>query len=277
MIDTHAHIHEAVFDDDRDEAIRRANALGVNGILTVGTSVSESIDAVAAAERYEGMLFAAVAVHPHEYSKLPEYEVRREWIRKLEELATRPKVVAIGECGLDYHSFNEVSISEKQRKTQQEGFRDHLELAKRIGKPIVIHARDSYEDVLDIVRGYIKNISFVILHCYQGDAGVTKKFLDLDERVLFSFAGNITYPVKKSLVGTKDDICESIKMIPIERMLTETDCPYLAPQKYRGTRNEPAYVVEVARKISEVKSISFEDVGRATEENTKRCFSAMLS
>lgn len=277
MIDTHAHIHEEVFDGDRDEAIRRANAVGVNRIITVGTSVTESIDAVAAAERYESGLFAAVAVHPHEYSKLPEHEVRREWIERMEEIAVRPKVVAIGECGLDYHAFNGVSISDEQRKIQQEGFRDHLELAKRIGKPIVIHARESYGDVLDIVRGYVEDIPFIILHCYQGDKGMTQEFLDLSDRVFFSFAGNITYPVKKSLVGTENDIRESVKIIPIERMLTETDCPYLAPQKYRGTRNEPAYVVEVARKISEVKSISFEDVGRATEENTKRCFSAMLS
>lgn len=276
MIDTHVHIHEVVFDGDRDEAIRRANAAGVGKIITVGTSVAESIDAVAAAERYEEALFAAVAVHPHEYSKMPERDVRLEWIKKLEEIAVRPKVVAIGECGLDYHAFNGVSVSEEQRNIQQEGFRDHLELARRIGKPVVIHARESYEDVLDIVRGYVEDIPSIVLHCYQGDKGVTQKFLDLSDNILFSFAGNITYPVKKSIAGTKDDIRESIKVIPIERILTETDCPYLAPQKYRGARNEPAYVTEVAKKIAEIKGVPAEEVGLLTEKNAVGCFFAKL-
>ncbi|QQS15591.1 MAG: TatD family hydrolase [Candidatus Moraniibacteriota bacterium] len=272
MIDTHAHIHEVVFDDDRDEAIRRANAAGVGKIITVGTSVAESVDAVAAAERYEEVLFAAVAVHPHEYSKMPERDVRLEWIKRLEEIAVRPKVVAIGECGLDYHAFNGVSVSEEQRNIQQEGFRDHLELARRIGKPVVIHARESYEDVLDIVRRYAEDIPSIVLHCYQGDKGVTQKFLDLSDNILFSFAGNITYPVKKSIAGTKDDVRESIKVIPLERILTETDCPYLAPQKYRGARNEPAYVTEVAKKIAEIKGMPVEGVGLLTEKNAHRSF-----
>lgn len=277
MIDTHSHIHDVIFDGDRDGVIRRASDAGVKRIITVGTSVSESVDAVALAERYGKEIFATVAVHPHEYSKLPDEGIRREWREKLEEIAIHPKVVAIGECGLDYHAFGDVAVTEEQKKIQQEGFHDHLELAKRLGKPVVIHARESYRDVFEIVREFVGDIPFIVLHCYQGDVEVTKKFLDLDGRILFSFAGNITYPVKKSLAGTKDDILESIRLIPIEWILTETDCPYLAPQEFRGTRNEPAYVFSVVRKLAEVKSLSVEEAERATEENARQCFSKMFS
>ncbi|MGB2791081.1 MAG: TatD family hydrolase [Candidatus Moraniibacteriota bacterium] len=271
MIDTHAHIHDEMFDVDREEMLLRAFGGGVKRIITIGTSISESEDALAAAKKYDN-IFATVAVHPEKYSKLPDKETRNLWMKCLGKLAMDSKVVAIGECGLDYHAFNTVAVTEEQKESQKIGFRDHLELAKRIGKPVVIHARESYRDVLEIAREYVGDIPFVVLHCYQGDTEVTEEFLNLDERVLFSFAGNITYPVKKSLVGTKGDILESIRLIPIERMLTETDCPYLAPQAYRGTRNEPAYVMEVARKIAEVKKVSFKEVERATEENTNRCF-----
>jgi TatD DNase family protein len=275
MIDTHAHIHDSQFDGDRDEVIRRAFASGVKRIITVGTSVSESVDALAVAKKYEHV-FAMVAIHPHEFNRkglgMKNKESGREMMREIEILARDEKVVAIGECGLDYHVFDGVPVTEEQKEVQKSGFREHLELAVRIEKPIVIHARESYGDVLEMLREYVTMLPAVILHCYQGDLDMTRKFLDLDERITFSFAGNITYPVKKALMGTKDDICESIKIISLDRILTETDCPYLAPQKFRGTRNEPAYVAEVARKIADVKGVSLEEVGRVTGENAKRCF-----
>ena len=271
MIDTHAHIHDGQFGPDREAMICRARAVGVLRIITIGTDIAESRSAVALAEHHEHV-FATVAVHPEEYSKLPNEEKRREWKNEIARLAERSKVVAIGECGLDYHAFGGVPVTEEQKEIQKSGFRDHLDIAKRVGRPVVIHARESYGDVLDMVRERIHDIPFFVLHCYQGDVEATKAFLDLSDRIFFSFAGNITYPVKKALVGTKDDIRESIKIIPIERMLTETDCPYLAPQAFRGTRNEPAYVAEVVRKLAEVKGISFEETVRATEGNANRCF-----
>lgn len=276
MIDTHAHIHDEMFDTDREEMLHRAFGGGVKRIITIGTSVSESEDALAMAKKYENV-FATVAVHPEEYSKLPDEETRNSWMKRLGRLAMDSKVVAIGECGLDYHAFNNVSVTEEQKENQKIGFRDHLELAQKVGKPVVIHARESYGDVLEMIRDSAAVLPAVILHCYQGDIEATQKFLNLGEKIFFSFAGNITYPVKKILLGTNDDICESIKIIPIDQILTETDCPYLAPQAYRGSRNESVYVAEVARKIAEVKGISIEEIERVTEENSKRSFPGVFA
>lgn len=274
MIDTHAHIHDSAFDTDRDSVVRNALEARVLKMITVGTSVAESVDALATSRKYTSV-FATVAVHPHEYSKLPHVETMKKWIREIERLADDPRVVAIGECGLDYHTFGGVPISEAQKEAQKSGFRDHLELARRAGKPIVVHARESYGDVLEMIRVYTTMIPMIILHCYQGNRNMTHRFLDLDERVVFSFAGSVTYPVRKSFSGTENDIRESIKIIPFSRILTETDCPYLAPQAYRATRNEPAYVAEIGKKIADVKNVSFEEIERITEENAIRCFSGL--
>lgn len=271
MIDAHAHIHDPQFDADRDEVIHRAFLSGVKKIITVGTSVAESLDALSLAKKYDRM-FVSVAVHPHEYSKCPSVEVMERWMKEMGEMMSDPKVVAIGECGLDYHAFDGVAVSDAQKESQKSGFREHLELARRVGKPVVIHARESYGDALEMIREYAATLPAVVLHCYQGDAGVTQEFLDIGEKIFFSFAGSVTYPVKKALLGTKDDVYESTKLIPLERILTETDCPYLAPQKHRGTRNEPAYVTEVAQKIGEIKNVSLEEVERATEENARQVF-----
>ena len=276
MIDAHSHIHDASFDGDREETVRRALESGVERIVTVGTNVSESASALRTARKYE-CVFATVSIHPEEYSVLPDADTRREWMERIGEMAMDPKTVAIGECGLDYHAFGGIAVTGEQKAAQKEGFLDHLKLAERVGKPIVIHARDSYEDVLDIVQGFVSKVSCIVLHCYQGNVEVTKNFLDLGDRVLFSFAGNITYPIRKQIVGTGDDIRESIRIIPTNRILGETDCPYLAPQKFRGSRNEPAYVAEVIRKIAEVKELSFEEAERAIEENVQRCFPGMFA
>lgn len=278
MIDTHAHIHDLAFDADREVMFRRARERGVSRIITVGTSVRESIAAIEIAKKYENV-FATVAVHPHEFSRkelgMKNEESGREMMREIQRLLAenREKIVAIGECGLDYHAFDGVAVTEAQKVFQKEGFLAHIEIARESSLPIVIHCRDAYEEMFEILKAKSQELPACILHCYQGNLEMTRKFLDLDRRVMFSFAGNITYPVKKALAGTKDDIRESITIIPLDRILTETDCPYLAPQAYRGTRNEPAYVVEVARKIAEVKEVSFEEVERATEENANRCFS----
>jgi len=271
MIDTHAHIHDEQFDADREVMFRRAKESGVSKIITIGTNIAESRAAIELSRKYENV-FATVAVHPEEYSKLPDENTRKSWMHELSNFAEEEKVVAIGECGLDYFAFGGILMTSEQKHIQQEGFRDHARLAKNMGKPLVIHARESLGDILEILCEFITDIPAVVLHCYQGDAAITRRLLDLDDRIFFSFAGNITYPVKKVFQGTQNDPSEVLRMIPLDRMFTETDCPYLAPQKYRGTRNEPAYVVEVARKIAEVKGVSFEEVERTTEENAMRVF-----
>lgn len=288
MIDAHAHIYDAVFDIDRSEILRRAFDAGVKKILTIGTSVAESRDAVLLAKTDE-RIFATVAIHPNEFNE--QGAKSKEQVRQLVKMSkeqkagstemeiselreiiagNRERVAAVGECGLDFFGGGK-GVSDKDKKMQTEGFLAHIELAREFDLPIVIHCRDAYGEMLEILRAKSHQLKANILHCYGGDREMTEKFLEIPN-LLFSFAGNSTYPTKKSLMGTKDDICESLKIIPLSRILTETDCPYLAPQKYRGTRNEPAYVVEIVRKISEIKEVSFEEVGRVTEENAYLCF-----
>ena len=273
MIDAHAHIHDTLFDSDRSEVLRRAFDAGVNKILTIGTSVAESRDAALLAKT-DGRIFATVAIHPHEYNE--KFKIQNSkfdgMIQELREiiLENRDRIVAVGECGLDFFGGGK-GVSDEDKKMQREGFLAQIELAREFELPIVVHCRDAYEEVLEILRIKSYQLEACILHCYMGNREVTEKFLEIPN-VVFSFAGNITYPVKKLLMGTKDDIHESLKCIPLSRTLTETDCPYLAPQKYRGTRNEPAYVEEVVRAIADIKKTSSEEVERVTEENANRCF-----
>lgn len=273
MIDDHAHIHDPQFDADREAVVQRALGARVSKIITVGTSVVESLAAVEAAKKYENV-FATVAIHPHEYNE--KFKIQNSkfdgMIQELREiiLENRDRIVAVGECGLDFFGGGK-GVSDEDKKMQREGFLAQIELAREFELPIVVHCRDAYEEVLEILRIKSYQLKACILHCYMGDREVTEKFLEIPN-VVFSFAGNITYPVKKLLMGTKDDIHESLKCIPLSRMLTETDCPYLAPQKYRGTRNEPAYVKEVVRAIADIKKTSSEEVERVTEENANRCF-----
>jgi len=276
MIDSHAHIHDPKFDADREAVLVRAREVGVEKILTIGTSVKESRDAVEITKQYPDMMRATVAVHPHEYSKLPDESTQREWKSAIAEMAREISVVGIGECGLDFHAFGGVEVTEEQRTCQRAGFLDHIQIAQEVKKPIVIHARESYEDVKCQIENINKTerekIPWIILHCYQGDVGVTKQFLELSKNIVFSFAGNVTYPVKKPVVGTIDDPREVLATIPLERMLVETDCPYLAPQIYRGKRNEPAYVVETARFIADTRGVSLDTFDHIITRNTKNIF-----
>ena len=273
MIDSHAHIHDPLFDTDREGVLERARVAGVTNILTIGTSVRESYEALELAKQYPDIIRATVAVHPYEYSGLPDENIRLEWKQEISALSQDSCVVGIGECGLDYHAFGEIPITQKQRDAQKQGFLDHIEIAISVQKPLIVHARESYDDVCEILGGHIQKLPSVVLHCYQGDAEITKQFLELSENILFSFAGNCTYPIAKKKQGTKDDIRKSIAIIPVERMLIETDCPYLAPQKYRGNRNEPSYVAETARFLAQEKNFEYEKFVSLTAENTRKIFS----
>ena len=300
MIDAHAHLHDIAFDADRDAVVKRALGEGVTKIITIGTDIEESRKAVACAEKYEGV-YASVGIHPEEYNdlRLTIDDVRMR-IEQLKELAKHQKVVAIGECGLDYFvregqgtvnkeqetketadaplKSGTTAITEEQKESQEEGFLAQIELALELQIPLIIHCRpsrgtvDAYEDVLLILKSKIINLKSVILHCYMGDTEVTKKFLTLPN-IYFSFTGNITYPVKKILVGTKDDLTETVKIIPLERLFIETDCPYLAPVPYRGKRNEPAYVVSTIEKIVELKGVSRETAEQAVIASVEKIFS----
>lgn len=278
MQDIHTHLYWKSYDVDRDAVVARSREAGVKEMLVIGCTVDESKQALAVAEKYSDM-YAAIGIHPQEYNKeiaANSQQLSGE-IEALRELAKNKKVVAIGECGLEYYAHDkEKPVTEEQKAIQKKGFLAQIELAKELKLPMILHCRasagsaDAYEDMFEILRA--ANFSSpLILHCYMGDTEVTKKFLTLPN-VYFSFTGNITYPVKKAVAGTKDDLTETVKLIPLERLFTETDCPFLTPQSKRGERNEPAYVIEVVAKIAELQEKMVDEVEEIITLNVQKVF-----
>ncbi len=249
MIDSHCHLQFPQYDADREEVIKRTLAAGC-GIIYVGTDLEMSKKAIELAEKHDG-IWATVGAHPNEQSR--EFRVD-----DYEELAKHPKVVAVGETGLDYYRTPE---KEKQEK-QQEVFRQFLVLAKKLGKPIIIHCRDAYDDMIQILlTTYYSLQTKGVVHSFTGDFDLAGKFLDLG--LFLGLNGIITFT---------DEYNDMVAKIPLDRILIETDAPYLAPVPHRGKRNEPLYVEFVARRIAEIKKVSFEEVVERTEENTRKLF-----
>jgi len=292
MIDIHTHLYFPDYDADRKETIERAFSAGIRHMISVSTSPEDHGKALEVSTMDE-RIFAAVGLHPHwfdeqyrkndsgysvrdrgEYTNAPLTEIRDRFSEQLDEIRTlvssNPKIVAIGECGLDYFSHTGEILTDERKAWQKEGFVAQIRLAQEINLPMIIHCRDAYEDLLEIIGQYGGETIFVI-HCYMGDTEVTRKFLTLPN-VYFSFTGNITYPVKKALEETENDIRETVKLVPLERMFMETDCPFLAPVPHRGKRNEPSFVVKVAKKIAEIKGCSIASVSESVEENRKTVF-----
>lgn len=251
LIDSHAHLDNSQFNDDRHESIERAQRSGISHILTIGCDMESSMKSIAIAEEYD-QVFAAVGVHPHDST-----EINPETLIQLEEMLGHPKVVALGEIGLDY--FRNHSPRDIQRKA----FREQIRLAKRVKKPIIIHDREAHDEVMDILIEEKAADVGGVLHCFSGDLKMARQCLDLG--FYLSFPGPVTYPKNEA---TRD----VVRAIPIERLLVETDCPYLSPQKFRGKRNEPAYVRYTAEKIAEVKGLSSADVARITSQNCYNLF-----
>ncbi len=251
LIDTHAHLEMREFRDDLDEVIERAREAGVEYIVTVGTTVESSRDAVLLADKHD-LIYAAVGIHPHETKDIlhPAYEILRHF-------AQHRKVVAYGEVGLDY--FYEHSI----RTVQQRKFRDMLREARELRLPVIVHDRDAHEDTERIIAEEWPPELGGVMHCYSGDAAFALRMIDRGFHI--SIAGPVTFPKAGALR-------DMVKQVPIERMLIETDAPYLAPQPVRGKRNEPAFVRHTAAMIAEVKGLSFEDVARITGYNAMQLF-----
>jgi TatD DNase family protein len=284
MHDIHTHLYWDSYDADRDAVIARAHAAGVEKMFAIGCTVDESRQCVALAEQYPE-IYASIGIHPHEFRTAEDVKNLAGDIGALRVLANESKkVIAVGECGLDYYvrpavldpqqSFvgrGVAVISDETKSAQRQGFLAQIALARELGLPLIIHCRDAYDDMLDILKTECTDISACILHCYMGDTEVTKKFLELDN-VHFSFTANITYPVKKALVGTKDDLSETVKLVPLERLFIETDCPFLAPQAHRGERNEPAYVMSVVEEVARLQGDSSGAVSRQLEENFANVF-----
>ena len=251
LVDSHAHLDGKQFADDLDETIDRATSYGISNILTIGCDIESSKRSISIAEKYE-QIFAAVGVHPHDAK-----EINTESLKILGSMLRHPKVVALGEIGLDFYR------DRSPRDIQRSAFRKQIQLAKEMGKPIIIHDRDAHEEVIQILREENSSEVGGVLHCFSGDLRMARQCLDLG--FYLSFTGTITYPKNEE---TRD----IIKAIPIERILVETDCPYLSPQKFRGKRNEPAYVRYTAEKIAEIKKLSIDNVAQITSRNCHDLF-----
>lgn len=251
LVDSHAHLDSGKFADDRAATIQRAQDNGISHILTIGCDLESSAQSVAIAAQFP-QVYAAVGVHPHAAE-----EINAAALEQLQQLLSQPKVVALGEIGLDY--FRDRS----PRATQQQAFRLQIRLARQVNKPIIIHDRDAHDEVLQILIEEDAARTGGVLHCFSGDEKMAQKCLDLG--FYLSFPGPVTYP--------KNEFTrEVVRSIPIERLLVETDCPYLAPQPFRGKRNEPAYVRSTAEKIAELKGLSLADVARITSHNCRQLF-----
>ena len=274
MIDTHAHIDDHQFDTDREEVIRRAFDAGVEKIVMIGAGLGSSERAVAVAQSHEN-IFAVVGLHPEYFMRHGSWDEGHR--KKLEELARAEKVVGIGEIGLEYHSHNGEEITREQKEFQKEGFIHQLELAQKLKLPVVIHCRGeraeageqyrekgkAYEDVLEIIEKF-PELKFVY-HSFGGRLDFAKQIGE-KENIWFSFNGNLTYAKPTA------EILEVVKIIPMERIMLETDCPYLAPVPHRGERNEPAFVAQVCEKIAQIKEISVEEVDKITSQNAADFF-----
>jgi TatD DNase family protein len=249
LIDSHAHLDDRVFGKDRAAVIARAFAEEI-GVITIGADLRSSREAVHLAERHR-RIWATVGAHPHGAK-----HVGASTLEEFERLAKHDVVVAIGEIGLDY--YRDLSPRDVQRRA----FREQLDLAHRLDLPICLHDRESTDDLLAILRDTGAEHRGVV-HSFLGDAELAQEFLDLGLHL--GIGGPVTFPKNGALR-------EAVKHVPVERLLIETDCPYLTPVPYRGRRNEPSYVAFVAEEIARVKETSVEDGSRWTTENAVRLF-----
>ncbi|QQK78521.1 TatD family hydrolase [Salicibibacter cibi] len=251
LFDTHVHLNVEQFDEDKEAVIDRARETGVTMMNVVGFDRETIKGAIDLAETYP-FIYATVGWHPVDAVDMASEDL--DWI---ESLASHNKVVAIGETGLDYHwDKSPVSI-------QKDVFRKQIALAKNVNLPLVIHARESQEDIAEIMEEEGLGPAGGIMHCYSGDVETAKRFLALGFHL--SFGGPVTF---KNAQMPKD----VAKEVPLDRLLIETDCPFLAPHPYRGKRNEPAYVVKVAEKLSELHGLTSEQLAGITMTNAKALF-----
>jgi TatD DNase family protein len=252
LVDHHCHLDVPDFAADLDGVVSRAKAAGVGIIVSISMHVRRLADSLKIAETYPNV-FSSVGTHPH-YAHT-ELDIP---VDEIVRLSAHPKIVAIGEAGLDYYYDN------SPREAQAQGLRSHIAAAQATGLPLIIHARDADADMAAILEEEMANRPFpAVLHCFTGGAELARRALDLG--LYISFSGILTF--KKS-----DALREIAARVPLDRLLVETDAPYLAPGKYRGKRNEPAYVVYTAAELARVKGISQAELARATTDNFFRLY-----
>lgn len=251
LFDTHAHLNADQYNEDLNEVMERAHEAGVSNIVVVGFDRITITRAMELAEAHD-FIYACVGWHPVDAIDMTDEDL--EWI---EELASHPKVVALGEMGLDYH------WDKSPHDIQKEVFRRQIRLAKKVKLPIVIHNRDATSDIVDILKEEGAAEVGGIMHCYSGSVEVAKQCLEMNFYI--SLGGPVTF---KNAKKPKEVALE----IPLDKLLIETDCPYLTPHPYRGQRNEPSYVKLVAEQIAEIKGMTLKEIAQATSDNAKRIF-----
>jgi TatD DNase family protein len=260
LIDTHAHLDFSQFDADRQEVITRAQEAGVEIIVNAGAGLEASQAGVTLAETHP-QVYAAVGIHPHEAKTLNE-----DVLEELRTLAQHPKVVAIGEIGLDYYR------DRSPRPVQRQAFQRQLALAGELGNPIIVHDREAHKDVMNMLRQWVQGshqLSAIsrqpvgVMHCFSGDLAMAQEVIEMGFYI--SIPGPVTFTNARRLP-------ELVRALPLERLVIETDCPYLTPHPHRGKRNEPAYVRLVAEAIAQIRGIPLEQVAHITTANARALF-----
>jgi len=256
LIDSHAHLDGPEFDDDRAEVLARARDAGVEEIIVIGAAgdMATAHRAVALAER-EHKIYATVGVHPHHAGKMEE-----SWWPELRELAGKHKVVGIGETGLDYH------YDYSPRDIQRQRFGEFIELGRDLGKPVICHVRDAHDDAKAILREHAAAELGCVIHCFTGTPEDARDYVAMG--CYISFSGIVTFKGKKS-----DPLREAVREVPLDRILVETDCPYLSPQPWRGKRNEPAYVAHTAEVVAHEAGVDLAVLAKTTVATTRSLFS----
>ena len=252
LIDSHAHLYDPVYDADRDEVLSRARDAGVEAIVSIGCDLETSLRAVELADRKD-RVYATVGVHPHEVKHINDKS-----LVELEQLAAHKKVVGYGEIGLDYYYLH------SPKETQQKQFRLQIGLARTLGLPIVVHSRDAKADTLAILTEEGAGTIGGVMHCFTGDLEMARAAIELNFYI--SFSGVLTFSNARALR-------ETARALPLDRIMIETDCPYLTPVPHRGRRNEPAYVRHTAYALAELHpSRTPEEIMRITADNSARLF-----
>lgn len=262
LVDTHAHLDVNAFNEDRTETITRALDVGVGNIITVGTDLESSKKAVELSEHHAGV-YAAVGIHPHDVATIDKTD-----IKKLSDIAKHPGVVAIGETGLDFYR------DYSPKRAQIQVLKWQLALSTELDLPVIIHCRQAEKDMLDLLHSWISDYGDMpnqcrgVIHCFSSDSNTAKEYLNMGFHL--SLGAYIGYPTS---VGIHD----VIRSIPKDRLLVETDCPFLPPLSYRGKRNEPAYLPFTVRALAEIREESYEDVAKISTQNAQRLFGLPLS
>lgn len=251
IFDTHAHYDDEAFDDDRRDLLTHMREKGIEYIVNAGSDIESIRKTLELTEQYP-FVYGAAGVHPSETAELTSKDM--EWIR---EIAGREKIVAIGEIGLDYY------WPEPDREVQKKWFKEQLKLAEETGLPVIIHSRDAAADTLEILKEWDVHKTKGVIHCFSYTWEIAREYLNMD--YYFGIGGVLTFKNARRLK-------EAVMHIPMEKILLETDCPYLAPEPYRGKRNQSEYIFYVAEQLAEIKKISSEEVLEITRNNAKKFY-----